>query len=325
MKTKQIVVISCLFFLTLLLSSFARAADKMSDQLSPEAREPFDKGMIAVEQGEWLVAIGYFQKALKIDMYAPIVLFNLGLAESKLPNREMRALAWLHAYLVAAPSAGNAEAVREEIAGLDIKAEATLLKLIRQARQLAGQLDNVFVRGDAYMRVALELAKIGDNTGAEQTAKLSRDPTELEMLYGAEGLGKKSNLSSAIVFQRIAWYNAALGNYEEARKQIRRYPAFAPRETCLKHIDDLEAEAKKTKIKPDDSSLKYSYVQLLALGTLSKPFYTDLNETLQNIAASKESEEIFNGYMKVVEDMAMRLEELRNNGEIWHWFDNVYP
>jgi tetratricopeptide (TPR) repeat protein len=325
MKNKQFFILSSLLLLTLALLPVAQAAETPQDQLSQEAREPFNKGMIAVEQNEWLVAIRYFERAQKIGTYAPIVLFNLGLAESKIPNRELRALAWLHAYLVVAPNSSNAEAVREEIASLDVKAEATLLKLIRQSKQLAGQLDNVFVRSDAYLRVALELAKIGDNSGAEQTAKLSRDPSELEMLYGAEGLEKKSNLSSAMVFQHIAWYNAALGNYEEAREQIRKYPAFAPRETCLKHIDDLEAESKKIKIEPDDSSLKYSYVQLLALGTLNKPIYTDLNETLQIIAARKEPEEIFNGYMKLVEDMAMRLEELRNNGEIWHWFDNVYP
>ena len=60
--------------------------------LPPEARQAFDKGMLAVGQMEWQTAIRYFLKAQELEPYAPEILFNLGLAESRVPGHELRAI-----------------------------------------------------------------------------------------------------------------------------------------------------------------------------------------------------------------------------------------
>jgi hypothetical protein len=51
-------------------------------------------GLAAAQQQDWKLAIRYFLDAQKIDPDASQVWFNLGLASSKLPDHEFRAIAW---------------------------------------------------------------------------------------------------------------------------------------------------------------------------------------------------------------------------------------
>lgn len=151
-----------------LCSPLVHAADT-NTPLPPEARQAFDKGMVAAEQKEWQTAIRYFLKAQEVEPYAPEILFNLGLAESKVPGRELRAIVWFRAFLAKAPNAPNADAVRKEIASLEIRAEAIVDKLIAQAKQLVAQED-VSYRNAHYGDLAIALARAGDISGAKQTA-----------------------------------------------------------------------------------------------------------------------------------------------------------
>jgi len=52
------------------------------------------KGLLAAKEQEWLIAIQSFQEARKSAPDAPLLFYNLGLAESKIPGRELRAIAW---------------------------------------------------------------------------------------------------------------------------------------------------------------------------------------------------------------------------------------
>ena len=181
MKTKQIFILSSLLFLTLALSQFTHAAETPQDQLSPEAREAFDKGMVAID---------YFEQAQKSDESAPQISFNLGLAESKLPNRELRALARFKAYLgmPGSKSDPNCEVVLKECARLEVRAEATVKKMTRQAKQFFTQLSGDSKRSCAYSKIALAQALAGDFSGAKQTVEMMTLPTELEMKYGVAEL-----------------------------------------------------------------------------------------------------------------------------------------
>lgn len=88
------------------------------------ARAPYEKGMEAVKQQDWNLAVSNFLVAQEADPESPTILFNLGLASEKIPGHELRAIAWFQAYLLVAPSAPDAAAVRNEVARLEVSYEA---------------------------------------------------------------------------------------------------------------------------------------------------------------------------------------------------------
>jgi len=83
--------------------------------LPPDAQEAMKNGIIAAKQQDYLLAARYFQDARKIAPDSPEIFFNLGLAESKIPGRELRAIAWFGAYLASTTNAPNAAAVKDQI------------------------------------------------------------------------------------------------------------------------------------------------------------------------------------------------------------------
>lgn len=105
-------------------------AMSQSTPLSARAQAAFDQGMAAVDQQDWNSAVARFLEAQKADPQAPQVLFNLGLASSKIPANEFRAIAWFKSYLLANPHAENAEAVRQKVGELQSGYEARLKEII---------------------------------------------------------------------------------------------------------------------------------------------------------------------------------------------------
>lgn len=125
---------------------------------------------MAAKQQEWEIAIRNFQEARKTVPDAPEVFYNLGLAESKIRGRELRAIAWFGAYLSATPNAPNAAAVKDKIAELQIKNEGNTSRLIKQVQDASGQIsgDNSWNLGE----VAGLWAGVGDITSATKTVDL---------------------------------------------------------------------------------------------------------------------------------------------------------
>ena len=61
-------------------------------ELAPDVQQQaISKGIIAARQQDYLLAIRYFQDARKIAPDAPEIHYDLGLAESKIPGRELGA------------------------------------------------------------------------------------------------------------------------------------------------------------------------------------------------------------------------------------------
>jgi tetratricopeptide (TPR) repeat protein len=107
--------------------------------LPPAAQEALNKGIIAAKVPDYPLAIRFFEDARKIAPTAPVIYMNLGIAESKMPGRELRAIAWLGAYLAASPDAPNAAAVKEQIAVLEVRNQSNLLRLIKTVQDAANQ------------------------------------------------------------------------------------------------------------------------------------------------------------------------------------------
>lgn len=152
-----------------------------------------------MQQQDWTLARRYFLDAYKKDS-APRIAFNLGLVSTKTPGHELRAIAWFKAYLIAAPNAANAPAVREQITALEVKLESILGKMATElASKLPAALSGIdgystFFRDDFAARLAHIEALLGDVTAAR--TRLSNHKFESSFV----GDGRWADLAS--VFAR---------------------------------------------------------------------------------------------------------------------------
>lgn len=115
--------------LVVVLSAFI-FAQAQSPGLSAPAQKAFDAGIAAAKAGDYSAAIRSLDEARKAAPDAPAIYFNLGLAESKIPGREARAICALEAYLALTPGAANSQAVRELIDKLEVTSRANVDKMI---------------------------------------------------------------------------------------------------------------------------------------------------------------------------------------------------
>lgn len=150
-----------------LVQSVAALAQTITAASLPAAaQEVLNKGILAAKVPDYLLAIRYFEEARKLAPQAPIVYLNLGLAESKVPSRELRAMAWFGAYLAAYPDAPNAAAVKELIATLEVRSQSNVSRLIRSLQGAAV--------GNSYLRDVAKLwAEAGNIDAAMKTADLT--------------------------------------------------------------------------------------------------------------------------------------------------------
>lgn len=174
-------------FVILVQPISAGAQTNSSALLSPAAQDSLNKGVIAAKAPDYLLAIRYFQDARKVSPGAPVLLFNLGLAESKIAGRELRAMTWFHAYLVTSPGAENAAAVNEQIKVLDVRSHLNLSRLLKTVQQAASQLRSGSVHVNpvhwALKRVSTLWAMSGDYAAAFEIADLiQNDATKADAL-----------------------------------------------------------------------------------------------------------------------------------------------
>src|SRR5205085_12567733 len=111
--------------------------------LPSAAQEALNKGIIAAKVPDYPLALRLFEDARKLAPQAPVIFLNLGIAESKMPGRELRAIAWFGAYLAATPDAPNAAAVKEQIAVLEVRNQSNIATFLKSVQVAASQM-----RGD---------------------------------------------------------------------------------------------------------------------------------------------------------------------------------
>jgi tetratricopeptide (TPR) repeat protein len=162
-------------------------------QLPAPAQDALDRGVIAAKLPDYPLAIKYFEEARKIAPDAPVVYFNLGLAESKIPGRELRAICWLAAYLSAEPNAANRAAVLEEIKLLEVKNQSNFQRVIGAmeigAKSIAGS-----DKYDFWPDITRTWMQSGDLTDAIKAAEKSKDTPKAELV---QALIEKGDLAQA--------------------------------------------------------------------------------------------------------------------------------
>ena len=143
-------------------------------EVPPAAQPAFNKGVLAAKQQDWRLAEIRFQEARRSAPDAPELLYNLGLTESKMPGRELRAIAWFGAYLAANPTATNAIAVNSLIDQLQVKSESNIVQLITTMQKAASQLPSMGdpPRNDGLAGVADAWGFFGDFDAAQSVIDL---------------------------------------------------------------------------------------------------------------------------------------------------------
>ena len=188
----------CLYALAIVLS-FSHPVAALAQTGAPAplpqaAQQALNKGILAAKVPDYPLAIRYFEDARKIAPDAPVIYLNLGVAESKIPSRELRAMAWLGAYLAALPNAPNAAAVKEQITALEVRNQSNVSRLIKAAQDAASRdTENSFQRADHLTSVSKLWAKSGDIAAALSTAdlldKVLKDGAleEISVVQGTQG------------------------------------------------------------------------------------------------------------------------------------------
>ena len=170
----------CLVCLSIALPYAAPAQTSASAPLPPAAQQALDKGIIAAKVPDYLLAIRFFEEARKIAPEAPVIYLNLGIAESKIPGRELRAIAWFGAYLAASPDAPNAAAVKEQIAVLDVRHQSTLSRLLETVQKAVSKIPgrrgiNDYEFELNFEQLAIALALTGNIAAAQKEDALFKD------------------------------------------------------------------------------------------------------------------------------------------------------
>jgi tetratricopeptide (TPR) repeat protein len=215
--------------LSCMLSVLASAQTIGPAPLPPEAVEGIKKGILAAKQQDYLLATRFFQDARKIAPQAPEIYYDLGLAESKIPGRELRAIAWFGAYLAANPNAPNAAAVKDQIDVLEVKSQSNISRLIQTVQDAAikipiGDPNAWPIPGTYHHDLALAgVARLWARSGDFEAAKNALGSIVMTSDY----LGIKKATEEAILaaHQDFAIDKADVGDIAGAQRDAKLLPA----------------------------------------------------------------------------------------------------
>jgi tetratricopeptide (TPR) repeat protein len=163
------------------------------------ALESMEKGLAAARSEDFKSAVRHFEEARKAAPYAPEPLFNLGLAESKIPGRELVALTWFKAFLAADPDNIQARKVRELCGQLNAAAQEAIGKLIDLELKVLGRLRESGWRDSAFLWMVTYRLRLGD-------------------LAAARRIADSAGSMKGMAYYRIAQYLSTNGDFEGAMK-----------------------------------------------------------------------------------------------------------
>ena len=155
---------------TLMISGLA-AGRGWSDQpvkaVPPAARMALNQGLAAAEAHQYDIALQDFKNAFNADQADPEIWFNLGLASSKLPGRELDAITYFEAYLRKVPDAPNRPAILNTVNQLEAVVQGKLVVIIGEMDKIWPGLIEKQYYGyscieQSYVRqIAISYAKVG--------------------------------------------------------------------------------------------------------------------------------------------------------------------
>jgi tetratricopeptide (TPR) repeat protein len=223
MKNRAASIISIFLVITVMIALFSDLgyAAPRSSKLPPEARALMDKGLQAAAKKDFKQAAQHFNDARKIAPYSPAILFNLGVAETQIPDRHIAAMACLKSFLILAPKSANAPQARSLYRQTSKLFDATLRYYVDKYKQLVESMPPGKDKDSAMPSVADYYARIGDYAEALRIA-------------GEAGSYK------SIVYQSISEQQSRSGDFNEASDNASR--AGIGRATAYCMVAIMQAE-----------------------------------------------------------------------------------
>ena len=179
--------------------ALAFASTEAAAGLPPDAREPFLRGVAAVENADYPLAAQAFRDAFTAAPDSILIFRNAGLAEARIPGRELRAMSWLGAALAAGPDAADAALVRADIAALRARAAAGFVRFTQSVAAAAPWNESPYARARAQHDWGDALVAAGDLDGARKLAGQIQEPAQKGalLLSVAEAKRKAGDLGGA--------------------------------------------------------------------------------------------------------------------------------
>ncbi len=165
--------------------------DALDDGLIPfdiakETQDQVDSAMArgyeAARKKNFTGAIAEFEKARALAPKSPDIFYNLGLAESKVPGRELRAVCWLNAYIDFDPNSENAAAVR----GLIDETKARgIQRFLKATQDVVMKIPDLSLKNICLQSIVELWANLGDYSAAYAANALSTDAYQIDLGIGA--------------------------------------------------------------------------------------------------------------------------------------------
>jgi tetratricopeptide (TPR) repeat protein len=215
-KLKSVAALTCCASLTvavLTLSCFGQTTRNVTypDEglRSESAQSLFEKGLTAAKKGDFSGATRSFARAHKADPANLNIVFNLGLAESKMPGWELPGLESFAVFLAANPQAKNAGEVRRQTNVLVGRTEATINESLSGAREIIGQFRRDTDRKNALRSLSQEAVDLlNDNRRPE----LGLIVSALRQLVADDSASPASPQRIAPWLTRIQFQNSILAD-----------------------------------------------------------------------------------------------------------------
>ena len=136
---RKLIAAGCAVALSAQVGAAQAAASRSADATPQEIETLVQQGLAAANASDWQTAILRLTQAHLLAPDNPAPLYNLGLAHAR-ADHPTAAMAWLEAYLAAAPQADNSRQVRAEIARLRQAAIETMRRYCETANAAVQQL-----------------------------------------------------------------------------------------------------------------------------------------------------------------------------------------
>lgn len=146
--------------------------------LPEESRQAFARGLSSAKAEKWPEALEYFTQAQKSQPYSPPVLRNIGLIHARLGHGPA-AVAWLNAYLAAAPLAHDTVPVLAEIAMAMEASRVKVRNIFRRAEDALKPIRDQRARMNAVRGLCRTMARSGEFDKACALSRKSGDTLSL--------------------------------------------------------------------------------------------------------------------------------------------------
>jgi tetratricopeptide (TPR) repeat protein len=242
-------------------------AQERQSSLPPLARTALENGLAAAKQQDWATAVKFFQEAQHQAPLTPEVLFDLGLAESKISGRELRAMAWFEAYLALNPNAANRPQVERELANLKSHVDEAVEKIIQTAQSMAMELSPKDGKDKLLYDVAHMRVLSGNVSGARLVAGLIADNAYQSKVYADVANAEKGTLTEkearstffvpaylAIAAEQGRRGDAAGARQSEAVALKTAAASSYPLDRALMYVEIAEEQAKRGDLFAAESS-----------------------------------------------------------------------